>query len=128
MRRSTYDHVNLLMQELTDVSYHPSDQNKESGISRQQRDCKDTQIVFDFVEQLSSFEGDPLSLQSLAVGMTAAENVKADRAVEVRKKIIDGMIVKLLKKHSSKHKDQAVLMTMGKTSTAYTLHYYFIFL
>jgi len=78
----------------------------------QQRDCKDTQIVIDFFEQSSSFEGDPLSLRNLATGMTAAENVNADKAVEVRKKILNDMVEKSQKELSLKRKDKAVLMTV----------------
>jgi hypothetical protein len=98
------------MQELTDVMYHTSNQHKESGISWQQRECKYTQIVIDLFEQSSPFESDPLLLRSLGTGMTAAENVNADKAVEVEKKILDGMVGKSLNEHSFKRKYQSVFM------------------
>ena len=56
--RPVYAHLNLLMKKLTNISYQPSNLHKESGFSRQQRDCKDTQIVIDYFEQSSPLEGD----------------------------------------------------------------------
>ena len=54
---------------------------------------KTHKIVFGVIEQLSPFEGNLLLLRSPAIGTTAAENMKAAKALEVRKKFIDDMIV-----------------------------------
>ena len=51
-------------------------------------DCKDTQTVIDFVEELYSFEGDIPLLRSFATGMTAAENTNDDKAREAGNKIL----------------------------------------
>ena len=93
------------MQEMKNVSYHTSNQQKEPGILRHQRDYKDTQIFIDFVEQCSPFECDLLLLRNLTSGMTAAKNVSTAKAAQVEKKILDGMVGISLKVRSLKRKD-----------------------
>jgi len=40
MGRPAYVHVILLTQELTNVSNHTSSHHKDSGVSKQQKNCK----------------------------------------------------------------------------------------
>ena len=49
--------VNGLMQGLTNVNYQTSEQHKEMGKSRYERDWKDTEQVEEFFNQTSPFFG-----------------------------------------------------------------------
>jgi len=54
-------------------------------------------IVIEFVEESSHIKSDLLWLQSLATGETVVENVNANKAGEVGKKIFDRMVGKYLR-------------------------------
>ena len=87
--------LNLLMEGMSQVFYGTSEQHKETSEPRQLRDCKDTQIVIDFLEKGSPFNGD-LQLRNITNGLTAYESANVDSARDLGLKIIDSMSGKLV--------------------------------
>ena len=85
--------VNCAMQELTEVSYTPSDQHKDVSKARQERDMADTLEVLEYLTPRSPFGGNS-TLHSIASGITADATVNCDCAQQVGGKVREGMVGK----------------------------------
>ena len=102
--------LNLLMEGMSQVFYGTSEQHKETSEPRQLRDCKDTQIVIDFLEKGSPSHGD-LQLRNITNSLTAYESANVDYARDIGLKIIDSMSGKLVTDFVFRRKQQAVQIT-----------------
>ena len=85
-------------------------QHKETSEPRQLIYCKDTQIVIDFVEKLSPFNGN-LQLRNMINGLTAHKSVNIDSARALGIKIIDSMSRELVADFLFRRNQQAVQIT-----------------
>jgi hypothetical protein len=79
--------INSSLQKLTNTSYHTSEQHKEFSQSRQERDTKARNIIFEFLEERNPF-ATVNSLQNIETGMTSTGDVKAHNAREIGSAII----------------------------------------
>ena len=80
-----------MIQNLTSVSYTTSDQHKEAGCSRKERDLNDTREIIKFLKDRSLFENTE-SLYNIVTGVTAAIKVNVDRAEIIGKDIVASMV------------------------------------
>lgn len=100
---------NNSMQELTNTQYHTSDQHKEGGTSRKERDHKDMVTFITFLAQRNPFLEDA-SLRNLETGETAEKAVNVDKASEVGTKIINSMAGKQVSSYVFKKNEKVVPM------------------
>ena len=80
---------------MSHVFYRTSEQYKEMSETRQLRHCKETQIVIDFLEKGSPFNGD-IHLRNIANSLKAYGSASVDPARDLGLKIIDSMSGKLV--------------------------------
>lgn len=109
--------VNLAMQTLTGIRYESSEQHKELGKARQNRDMRDTYKLLATLKQWDPFAPDP-ALRGLVSGITANKGVNVDNAEQVGKTILETMTGENVLEYSFKRKSQAV--TLG-SQTAITI-------
>ena len=100
-----------MMQNLAGITHETSEQHKDLGISRRERDTLDSDILFSYLKHASSFDGDNLKLRSIATGMSATMACNVDTAKEIGERIMKLMIGVSVKDFVFRKKDQAVLMT-----------------
>ena len=73
------------MQELTEVDYATSEQNKDMSDTRIKRDMKDTKTILEFMEARDPSSEDS-SLRSIVTGVITDNRVNVDKAKEVGSK------------------------------------------
>jgi hypothetical protein len=101
--------INGAMQTLTGESYATSEQHKDCGKARQQRDYADLKKATSYLNERNPFSSDR-SLRSIVSGVVANENVNADKAEEVGDNIIASMAGKSAKEFSFCKKNQVVTL------------------
>ena len=102
--------VNSAMQDFTGVTYHSSEQHKETSKSRMKRDMEDTISVLTFLESRNPFSQNQC-LRSIATGITAEAHINVDNCKAIGSEILQLMKGQLVKNTSFKRKNQA--STMG---------------
>ena len=98
-----------MIQNLTSVSYTTSDQHKEAGCCRKERDLKDTREIIRFLKDRSPFENTE-SLYNIVTGVTAGPKVNVDRAEITGKEIVASMVDQNVFEFSFQRKNQATNM------------------
>ena len=78
------------MELVTKTLYKSSEQHKEEGKARQQRDSSDAEALFEMFDTSSPFRGDP-KLRNITNGMVTCESVNVDEAKVIGQKILDDM-------------------------------------
>ena len=101
--------VNFAMQTLTGVCYQTSEQHKEMGQSRKNRDMRDTYRLFNALKLWNLFAPD-MSLRGLVNGLTATDSVNVDKAQQVGQNILKSMVGKNIQDFSFQCKQQAVTL------------------
>ena len=101
--------INSAMQTLTGEGYVTSEQHKDCGEARQQRDYADIKKITSYLNERSPFSPDP-SLRSIVSGVVANENVNADKAKEVGDNIVASMTGKNVKEFSFRRRNQVVTL------------------
>lgn len=76
--------------EFTGVAYTTSEQHKEAGNSRMEKDKKDIVSMLGFPRERDPF-GELPSLRNIETGVTVDSKVNVDSAKEVGEKIIESM-------------------------------------
>ena len=113
MSKPACSEVNDMIQNLTSVSYTTSDQHKETGCSRKERDLKDTWEIIRFLKDRSPFENTE-SLYNIVTGVTADPKVNVDRAEIIGKDIVASMVDQNVFEFSFQRKNQATnIQTTG---------------
>jgi len=106
------------MQSISQVVYETSEQHVScDGPSRIERDNSDINILTNYLEQSSPFEGDPTILRSISTGLTSSKNCNVHYSKAVGKKILDSMIGVSIEKYVFHRTEQAVLMTAKMDSS-----------
>jgi hypothetical protein len=94
--------INDAMNDLTGTGFITSEQHRESGPSRMDRDKKDITAMLSFLKERDPFDDNP-NLRNIETGVTAEAHVNADNAKSIGQNIIDSLpgqnIVKYI--HSS---------------------------
>ena len=98
-----------MIQTLTSVSYTTSDQHKEVGCSRKERDLKDSREIIKFLKDRSPFENTE-SLYNIVTGVTAGPKVNVDRAEIISTDIVASMVDQNVFEFSFQRKNQATNM------------------
>ena len=98
------------MKGVSQVFYGTSEQQKQAPEPKQLRVCKNTQTVFDFLEQGSPFNGN-LQLGNTTNGLTAYESANVDSSRDLGLKFIESMSGKLVADFVFRRKQQAVQIT-----------------
>ena len=80
--------INGAMQALTDLDYETSDQHKDVTLARQTRDDKAMRSILEYLQMRRPFERDS-SLQNIGTSLIADRTVNAEKAKEVRWKILE---------------------------------------
>ena len=101
--------INGAMQALTGASYVTSEQHKDCGEARQQRDYADMKKIMSYINERNPFSPDP-SLRSIVSGVVANENVNADKAKKVGDDIVASMAGKSVKEFSFCKRNQVVTL------------------
>lgn len=70
-----YTEINQAMQEFTGLLYQTSDQHKEASNSRKARDCKDSEVLLQFLKERNPFSQEDISLRSIVSGVVAHDSV-----------------------------------------------------
>ena len=109
MSKPACSEVNDVIQNLTSVSYTTSDQRKEAGCSRKERDLKDTREIIRFLKDRSPFENTEF-LYDIVIGVTAGPKVNVDRAEIIGKDIVASMVDQNVFEFSFQRKNQATNM------------------
>ena len=103
--------INRAMQKVTDLFYTTSEQHKEAGSSRRNRDYKDIQTIFDFFKERPPFMA-VHPLRNIVSGEVAGHLVNVDRAKDIGQDILNSMCGK-----------EAKTWTFKKNTTAKTLRF-----
>ena len=82
--------VNRAMQSITDLVYVSSEQHKEAGSTRRNRDAKDIETITLFLKERSPFIEVP-SLRNIVTGEVAGQQVNVDRAKVIGQTILRSM-------------------------------------
>ena len=109
MSKPACSEVNDVIQNLTSVSYTTSNQHKEAGCSRKERDLKDTREIIRFLKDRSPFENTE-SLYNIVTGVTAGPKVNVDRAEIIGKDTVASMVDQNVFEFSFQRKNQATNM------------------
>ena len=102
--------INNSMQHLTSVNFEMDEIHKELRPARQERDTSDTHKIIQCLASKNPFDTQDHSLHSIDTGITASDNVNADSALQIGKKIIENMVDKKVTEHSFKRKDQVITL------------------
>ena len=107
--------MNSAMNDITETGYVTSEQHKEAGTSRMERDDKDIRSIVAFLRERDPFQRGFLQnphLRNIETGVTADNNVNADSAKTVGQGIIDSMVNQNIMKYSFKRSKQIIPMNM----------------
>ena len=104
--------INTAMQQLTSVDFNTSEQHKEVGRSRVNRDEKDTLSFLSYLQQRNPFEvdDDDYSLRNIETGVTADSAVNVEKANEIGTRTLQDMVGKKVSEYSFKKSQQAVTL------------------
>ena len=109
--------INCAMQELTGVQYLTSEQHKEIGQSRQDRDTADSDKIAVYLEARNPFEPDDLSLRNISTGLTAGKEINVCAAKEIGLNILNSMTGKSVDEYVFRKKNQVITLNVASRVT-----------
>jgi hypothetical protein len=101
--------INDAMNDITGTGFVTSEQHKESGHSRMDKDTKDIGTMVSFLKERDPFNDNP-NLRNIETGVTAEASVNADNAKSVGQKIMQSLPGQNVVKYSFKRSMQIVPM------------------
>ena len=101
--------VNTVMQSLSDLTFATSEQHKETGITRQVRDHKDTKTLVSYLTDRSPCSPDP-SLRNIVTGRVVDDTVNVDHDRNIGNAILDEKNAKSVNEAVMRKKDLAVTL------------------
>lgn len=106
------------MQDFTGVKFVSSDQHKDMGVSRMERDNKDISKMYDFFQEYNPFS-EEIKLKNIVTGLVANKAVNIDKAAEIGAEIMERMKDRVVAELTFKTSWKAVNMAhkLNVTST-----------